>query len=213
MSRRALVALAPVLALGLAACGGGFTASGDALTESEVNDLAQAVAQGGFAGLGGIAAAPSRAPGAVATTVTETLSDTIPCGGGGAAALAGSLSVSGSQGSPNGSLGFNYTVTHLGCQVTAGGKTFTLNGDPNIKAQGDFNFSENTNTSTFSFNGSLDYNGKFDWTSSDGRAGACGVDLTSNYEFSFTSTTTTGTATLTGSVCGVTVNRSVSVTP
>lgn len=211
MSRRVLSALAPVLALGLAACGGGFTASGDPLVESEVQDLAAALAEGGFAGFGGFAGAPSRAPSMADANVTVALNDTIPCEGNGNVVVAGHLSVSGNQTGTSGTFGFDYTVAHHGCQITTtNGKTFTINGDPNLKAQGDFTFTSGTNTETFQ--GSLSYDGKFNWTSSDGRAGACGVDLAANYDFTF-STTTTGTATLTGSVCGVSVNRSLSVTP
>jgi hypothetical protein len=211
MSKRALFALAPVLALGLAACGGGFTASGDPVTESEAADLAQGLVQGGFAGFGSFAGAPSRAPSATATNVTITLNDTAPCEGGGTVALNGSMTANVDQSGNSGTFGFNYTVAPSGCQITTGGgKTFTINGDPNLKAQGDFTFSSGTNSETFQ--GSLSYNGKFKWTSSDGRAGACGVDLTANYNFTF-ATTATGTATMSGTVCGVTVNRSVSVTP
>ena len=210
MSKRVLFGLAPMLALGLAACGSGFTSSGDLLNATEANELAEALVEGGAAGLSGFgAAAPSRAPGAVATTISEAIHDTIPCTGGDVV-LDGNASVTGSQGSSSVTVGFNYTVTHQGCQLPAGGKTFTVNGDPNIKAQGDFTLTAGTSSSTF--DGSLSYNGKFDWTSSDSRAGICGVDLTANYDFTF-GTSTTGSATLTGSVCGVSVNRQITVTP
>ena len=211
MSKRVWLGLAPVLVLGLVACGGGFTSSGDPLSGTEANDLAAALVEGGAAGLGGFgAAAPSRAPGAVATTISQAIHDTIPCTGGDLA-LDGNASVTGSQGSSTITVGFDYTVAHHGCQLPAGGKTFTINGDPNIKAQGDFTLTSGTTSS--SFNGSLSYGGKFDWTSSDSRAGVCGVDLTANYDFTFGGTTTTGSATLTGSVCGVSVNRQITVTP
>jgi hypothetical protein len=115
------------------------------------------------------------------------------------------------QSGTSGTFGFNYTVTPSGCHVASGDKTFTITGDPNLQAKGDFNFSSGAEVSTFQ--GSLSYDGKFNWTSSDGRAGACGVDLTANYDFSIGGTTTSGSATLSGTVCGVSVNRSVSVTP
>jgi hypothetical protein len=206
-----LFALAPILALGLAACGGGFTASGDPLTESEAADLAAGLVEGGFAGFGSFAGAPSRAPSATATNVTVTLNDTAPCEGGGTVALNGSMTANVDQSGNSGTFGFNYTVTPSGCKTTSGDKTFTISGDPNLKAKGDFSFSSGTNSSTFE--GSLTYNGKFSWTSSDGRAGSCGVDLTANYDFTFGGITATGSASVSGTVCGVTVNRSVSVTP
>jgi len=52
MSRmRSLSGLAAALALGLAGCGD-FTSSGDPLSESEAAALAEALAEGGFAGFG-----------------------------------------------------------------------------------------------------------------------------------------------------------------
>jgi hypothetical protein len=206
-----LLALAPVLALGVAACGGGFTASGDPLTESEAADLAAGLVEGGFAGFGSFAGAPGKAPSMPAATVTISLDDTAPCEGGGTVALKGSMTVSGNESGTSGTFGFDYTVTPSGCKTTSGDKTFTISGDPNLKVKGDFSFSSGTETETFE--GSLSYDGKFNWTSSDGRAGACGVDLSANYDFTVGGTTATGSATLSGTVCGVTVNRSVSVTP
>jgi hypothetical protein len=213
MSKRVLFGLAPVLALGLAACGSGFTSSGDPLTESEAADLAQGLANGGFAGFGSFAA-PAGAPGAAATNVTISLNNSAPCDGGGTVAFNGSMTANVNQAATSGTFGFNYTVVPTACQITtSNSKTFTLTGDPNLKAQGDFTFTAGSSTETFQ--GSLSYNGKFDWTSSDARAGVCGVDLAANYDFSFSTTggAPTGTATLSGTVCGVTVNRSVSVTP
>ncbi len=206
MSNHVVSYLAPVLALGLAACGGGFTASGDVPSADEVNDLAQALAQGGFAGFGSVAGAPSRAP---AVSGTSTIDYTGPCNGGGTVKLAGSMTANVNQTTNSGTIDFNYTFAPSGCQVTtAGGKTFTITSDPNLKVDGNFSFSSGT---TSTFQGSLGYNGKFNWTSSDGRAGACGVDLTANYDFSFSSTSSTGSATLSGTVCGVTVTKTVNV--
>ncbi len=214
MSRRILFGLAPVLALGLAACGGSFTSSGDALAPTEAQDLAAGLVEGGFAGFGSFAGAPARAPSLAATNVTVTINNTAPCDGGGTVALNGSMTANVNQTGSSGTFGFNYTVAPSGCQVTtSGGKVFTINGDPNLKTQGDFTFS--TSGTTESIEGSLNYSGKFGWTSSDGRAGACGVDLTVNYNFTFSTSgaAPTGSATLSGTVCGVSVSRSVSVTP
>jgi hypothetical protein len=147
---------------------------------------------------------------APATNVTITLNDSSPCDGGGTVTINGTMSVSANDAGTSGTMSFNYTVAPSGCQVTtSGGKTFTITGDPNMKADGDFTFTEGETSS--SFEGSLNYNGKFSWTSSDGRAGSCGVDLTSNYNFSFGTSGSSGSATLSGSVCGVSVNRTVTV--
>jgi len=197
--------LAAALALGLAACGD-FTSSGDPLSESEAADLAAEIVEGGFVGFGAQGAAPQGAPGEAAARVTITLNDTAPCDGGGTVAVAGTMTADVNQTTGAGTFEFNYSVAPSACQVTtSGGKTFTLTGDPNIQVQGNFNWSET------SADGSLTYDGKFKWTSSDGRSGACGVNLEATYDFNFGTTGSSGTATLSGSVCGVTVNRTISV--
>ncbi len=214
MSRvRFLSGLSAALAFGLAACGGDTTSTGDPLTEAEAAELAEAIAEGGFAGFGGFAAPAMRAPGETAANVTVALNDTYPCddaGGTGTVTIAGSLTVNVNDQTGAGTFGFNYTVAPHGCQVTtSGGKVFTLDGDPNIKVTGDFSFSETTGGS--SFEGTLNYDGSFAWESSDGRSGTCGVNLDATYDFNFSSTGGSGSATLTGTVCGVTVNRTFSV--
>lgn len=206
MSRmRVMSGLFAAAAVGLAACGGDFTSSGDPLTQAEAEELANALAEGGFAGLGGLAA-PPRANGATDKTaerVTITLNDTAPCEGGGTVVLNGSLTADVNQTTGVGTITYNYTVAPSGCEVTTeGGTVFTLTGDPNIRATGDFNWSET------SLDGSLDYDGKFTWDADDGRAGACGVNL--SVEYTINMTNGSGSATMTGDVCGVTVNRTIS---
>lgn len=210
MSRvRILFGLSAALAFGLAACSD-FTSSGDPLSETEAAELAEALVAEGFAGFGSFGAAPMGAPGESAERVTITLDDTAPCEGGGTVTLKGSMTADFNQTTGAGTFEFNYTVAPSGCEVaTSGGKVFTITGDPNIKATGDFSWSETSTGS--SFEGSLTYEGKFKWESSDGRAGACGVDLKANYDFNISGTGSSGSATLSGSVCGVTVNRTVSV--
>ncbi|MBI2071872.1 MAG: hypothetical protein HYT81_02340 [Gemmatimonadetes bacterium] len=204
-----LSGLSVALALGLAACGGDFTSSGDSLTESEAAELAEELAEGGFVGFGGQAAAPMGAPGEAAARVTIILSDTYPCdegGGTGTVAVAGSMTADINETTGTGTFEFNYTIAPHGCQVTtSGGKVFTLDGDPNLGVAGNFTWSQT------SAEGTLTYDGRFKWEASDGRAGACGVDLTANYDFNFSSTGSSGSATVSGTVCGVTVNRTVSV--
>lgn len=211
MSRiRVMSGLFAAAAVGLAACGGDTTSTGDPLTEAEAAELASSLVEGGFVGFGG-AAAPARAPGEALANVTVTLNDTYPCDedggtGTGTVTVAGSMTINVNDQTGAGTFGFNYTVAPHGCQVTTtGGKVFTLDGDPNIKVTGDFTWSET------SAEGTLNYNGKFAWESSDGRSGACGVDLDATYDFAFSGTGSSGSATLTGTVCGVSVNRTVSV--
>jgi len=210
MSRvRMLAGLSAGLALGLAACSD-FTSSGDVLTDAEAAEMAEALVEGTFAGFGNFEAAPSGAPGQTDARITDTFSHSAPCEGGGTVALNGSLAYNVNQADSSVTIEFDYTVAPSGCQVTsAGGTTFTLTGDPNLRVNGDFSFDASATGGTFE--GSLNYGGKFTWEASDGRAGACGVDLTANYEFTWGTTTTSGSASVTGSVCGVTVSRTVTV--
>lgn len=211
MSRvRVLSGLSAAVAIGLTACSD-FTSSGDPLSEGEATELAEVLVGQGFAGFSGFgAAAPMGAPANTDAKVTISIDDSGPCEGGGTVALAGSMTVEANDAGTSGTLTFNYTVAPAGCEVTTtGGQVFTLTGDPNIKATGDFTFS-GTDTGG-AFEGSLNYDGKFAWESSDGRSGACGVNLKAEYNFSFSGTGSSGSATLTGSVCGVTVNRTISV--
>ena len=210
-SKRFLSGLSAALAIGLAACGGDTTGTGDPLTESEAADLAAALAEGGFVGFGAQGAAPMGAPGAEAATITVTLNETHPCndaGGTGTVTIAGTQSADVNQTTGAGSFTFNYTLTPHGCTIeTSGDKVFTIDGDPNLKVGGEFDFTET------SASGTLNYEGKFAWDASDGRAGACGVDLTSNYEFTFSGTgASSASVTVSGSVCGVSVNRTVTYT-
>lgn len=210
---RAMSGWCAAAALGLAACGGDFTSSGDPLSESEATDLGQALVEQGFVGLGGLSASPpAGAPGAnekAAGRVTVTLNDTAPCEGGGTVALAGKLTGDFNQTTGAGTITYDYTVAPAACKVTTtGGKVFTLTGEPNLKATGDFNWSST------SLKGSLSYDGKFQWESADSRSGSCGVNLSAKYEMTINSNTgaTSGSATISGEVCGITVNRTVQFT-
>lgn len=183
-----------------------FTASGDPLSDAEASALAAAIVGQGFPGLGGIGAAPAPGmPGAAAAAaekVTINLNDSGPCQGGGTVALVGQLTADVNQESRTGSLEYDFTLTPAGCVVTAeGGATFTLTGDPNVRGEGKLDWS------TTSFSGSLKYSGKFLWQSA-GRSGACGVDLEASLNLT-SGTSSSASASLSGSVCGVSVNRSV----
>jgi hypothetical protein len=207
MNRIAIIASLYAV-VGLTACKD-FTASGDPLTQAEANALAEAIMNEGFPGTGGVGTAPAAAPGAQAAPadrITITLNTSGPCEGGGTVGLAGSMTFDGSQQTQTGTLEYDFTMTPNACVVTAeGNKTFTLTGDPNLRAEGSMDFSPT------GFQGDFTYKGKFAWTSSDGRAGACGVNLESHVAISGNGTSGTASATLTGSVCGVTVNKNVTI--
>jgi hypothetical protein len=203
---RGLFALCAVV-LGLAACGE-FTASGDPLTEAEVGELAAAIANEGFVGFGDVTGAPAAAPGATsepALRIMITLNESVPCDGGGTATVVGTMTADINEQTQTGTFEFDYTLTPHGCHVeTESDDVYTLTGDPNLQAQGEFNWSPT------GFDGSLNYEGKFKWETGD-RAGACAFTLTARFQVSMDPETgvTTGTVTITGEICGVTVNRTV----
>lgn len=207
MSRMRVAAGFCALVLSAAACGD-FTSSGDPLNEAEAAELAEAVAADGFAGFAGVAA-PAQSPAGqdeAAARITLTLNETGPCENDvGTATIAGSVTANFDDQAETGTVEFNYTLTPNGCQVvTEAAKVFTLDGDPNVKVEGTFNWTPT------SIDGSLAYDGKIKWEEGT-RAGACGVKLDVTYEFSSQGTTISGSASVAGQVCGVSINRTIEV--
>ena len=203
-----LVPMTALFALALSACSE-FSSTGDPLSEVEASDLAGALVGQGFPGFGGVgeaaphAAAPSGSSAAPAEKLTITINDSGPCQGGGSVALAGTLTADVNQQAQTGSLEYKYTVSPNACVITTqGGKTFTLTGDPNLSGEGKLDLT------AASFKGTLKYEGKFNWTG-DSREGVCGVNLEAKFDLSFTSVNRS--ASVTGKVCGVSVNRSVTI--
>src|SRR6185436_4267024 len=156
-----------------------FTSSGDVLNQAEASALAGAIVGQGFPGTGSVTAAPPvgiaatpAASSAPAAKITVNINDSGPCQGGGTIAVTGTLTADVSEANHTGTLEYKLAVAPNGCIVPGeGGKTFTLTGDPNLRGEGKLQWSATT------FSGELNYSGKFNWTGSDGRSGACGVDL------------------------------------
>ena len=102
------------------------------------------------------------------------------------------------------------TLTPSGCTFTGGGATFVLESNPGLAQTGsvvlvleDFSFSINITSS-----------GSFSWTSGT-RSGSCDLDNTITSEISMVDSALSGaipTATITGSVCGLSVNRDIELT-
>ncbi|HXV85730.1 MAG TPA: hypothetical protein VD793_03475 [Gemmatimonadales bacterium] len=207
MTPMRLLSAVSAAALGLSACSS-FTASGDPLTEAEANELAGVIVQHGFVGFDPPAGAPAAAPGEAgeaADRVTVEFSDVVPCEGGGNVAFAGQLSADVNQEAQTGTFQFDYTVAPAACEVTSESDlVFTLTGDPNVRAQGEFNWSPSA------FDGALGYDGKIRWETADGRSGACGIDLSSEFDVAVTTDASTGSVQVSGKVCGLTINRTVS---
>ena len=102
------------------------------------------------------------------------------------------------------------TLTPSGCTFTGGGTTFVLDSNPGLAQTGsvilvleDFSFSINIMSS-----------GSFNWTSGT-RSGSCDLDNAITAEISMVDAALSGaipTATITGSVCGLSVNRDIELT-
>ncbi len=92
------------------------------------------------------------------------------------------------------------SVTHQACTFVAGGVTLTVDGEPNIAFDGRLT-AENGNVGPYS----VTYDGRFGWAASDGRDGHCVVDLDAVTNFVDRQRTVTGT------VCGHSVQRIVSL--
>jgi len=107
-------------------------------------------------------------------------------------------------------LEMTYTLAPSGCTYTGGGTTFVLDSNPGLAQTGsviavleDFSFSINITSS-----------GSFNWTSGT-RSGSCDLDNTITSEISMVDAALSGaipTATVTGSVCGLSVNRDIELT-
>ncbi len=204
MRYRGVPFLSPLLLLGLAACGDA-SSSGDPLTEAEAAELAAAIAEAGF--FAPPTGAGQQSPANPADRITITINETAPCEAGGTAAVSGSMTVDYNEQTGAGTMTLSFTMAPSNCGVrTESGKLFTLSGDPNLKLNGQFTFTQT------SFGGSTTYEGGFRWRSDDGRAGSCRVDMQANYDFNVTETSMSGTATVSGQVCGHRVNRTITVT-
>lgn len=193
----------PLLTLAgfIAACGDGPTNSGDTLTQQQAEELAGVVIEYGFAGFGGVANAAQG--GGAMQSISYDVDDSGPCPDGGTVALKGSINIDVSANQTDATLGYDYTITHNSCKATGeNGTVFTLSGDPNVKATGTMNFHQDTG-----IDGSLNYDGGVSWMA-EGMSGTCAMDLSANFDFSAAGT---GSATVSGNVCGISINRSVTV--
>ena len=200
--------LALALGLGVAACGDSVTAtSGDTITSAEASELANAIVAAADFGFSALGPAPAAAPGAEAGSagsITITIDQTGECDGGGSVAVKGKVTANINDAQTSGSLSFDYTLAPSACDVqTQAGTVFTLTGNPNVGVSGDFSFGNQQ------YSGGLSYDGGFDWSADDGRSGTCGIGLDANFDLD--ATNLTGSASVSGKVCNISVNNSVSV--
>jgi hypothetical protein len=172
---RTVRTFAVIVGLGLAAngCGDGVTDStGDPLTQEEAFAI---YAELQFAVSDALSAQGSAAAGSGAMLVTPITPVTGSCGGGGTVTVTGDVDDNIDPQSGLGTISFTLTETVDDCIVQTTGANFTVNGSPNIVVAGDLTVGEN------SLGGTYDMGGGFAYTSDDGRAGTCGVDVSLNF--------------------------------
>lgn len=194
-----LIGLTTTLALTVAACGGDPTGvdSGDQLTATEV--AAVLAAFGSAFDLAGTGAQPApmfgpAGAGAARTPIpfSESFDESVPCD-------SGTVQVSGSVSGSVDDVTFDMDITMdvsmdpNGCVVSDGTNTFTLDGAPRINLL--LTIVSTPNALTVSGTET----GGFSFTSSDGRAGSCALDVT----FSVITGDTGISSTVTGTICGL----------
>ncbi len=197
--------------LALTACESSTEPEEDRMTQDEANALVQGLYGGSLLAYGGILlqADPEMLtlvpPGAPLPLEAAT-----PCTEGGEAGFSGSATISIDEARGSLEVELSGTLTPSGCTFTGSGATFVLDSDPGLAQTGsvilvleDFSFSINITSS-----------GSFSWTSGT-RSGSCDLDNTITSEISMVDAALSGaipTATITGSVCGLSVNRDIELT-
>ena len=206
-----LVLLLVPTTLALTACESSTEPDGDQMTQDEANALVQGLYGGSLLAYGGILlqADPDMLT-VVPPGAPLPLDAAAPCADGGEAAFSGTATISIDEARGSLEVELSGTLIPSGCTFTGGGATFVLDSNPGLAQTGsvilvleDFSFSINITSS-----------GSFIWTSGT-RSGSCDLDNTITSEISMVDAALSGaipTATITGSVCGLSVNRDIELT-
>ena len=202
MNSRIVRSIALAAVFGLGACGDDPVASGDPLSEAEVQDLAAVLLGAAFQGSlgGGFAPAAVDGPQGAPYSYSGSVNTTVPCPMGGNVALSGDASISGDDETQESVISYDVTQSHNGCVIEApSGLVFTLTSDMSL------NFDAESNPEGFSWTGSI--SGSVDWEAEDRQ-----VSCTVNYSFdgSVGTEASTVTATASGQVCGTSVSEEFS---
>ncbi|MEX2473192.1 MAG: hypothetical protein WEA34_13475 [Gemmatimonadota bacterium] len=194
------VALAMLVAV--TACGDSATEVVGDLSQAEAEALAEVVGSTVFSSttseMPGAQGAPARTP----ISGSESVSATVPCELGGTVGVDGSLEYSGDTETVINAT-FGLTQVHNGCVAESqDGIRFTLDGAPDVTSNVSMTVGENE----LSMEGT--YGGAVDW-STDGREGTCSLDVSLSVDMS--GMAESGSVSMSGTVCGVTFQRSVTV--
>lgn len=203
MNRRTLALLGTVLVLG--ACSDDPAGpTGDRLTRAEAALIAGDVTAKGDV----VTAMPQMSASGVESstagiprTFSQDLNITIECPLGGQVQQVYSVDATMDLDAGNFSLDVTGTQQHMACAVRHNGVTITLDGDPDIDMEahvGTVNHHPQAHT--------LEINGAFKWTASDGRSGTCPINLDAVTNFA------ARTRTVAGTVCGHSYNETTSWT-
>lgn len=188
-----ITAMLLLLAVGAFACsdstGTVGVTDGDPLTEQESTALLVEL-MNVFGGFG--AASPLASPTAD-IPVNESLDESSDCPGGGSVRLHGNVNGTVNDETFAMDLEFHFTEEINACGVYHNEMLFVMNGAPDLTWSGDYMYSQESLTGTFSLKGGFAY------TAEDDRSGSCGIDLNVNF--------TTGTAS--GTLCDRSYDQSV----
>ncbi len=183
--------------MAVAACGGDGptgTNSGDELTQAEIqavfNELGTAMASFG------LGEPPSAGPSASAGSVPfeADFNQSAACTEAGTVSLRGSVNGDFDDETNVGDMSMDLFLDFNACQFSSETTTFTVDGDPEIQFMADLAFT----STTVSIEGFQQ--GGFRFSTSDGRAGSCAIDLT--FSSSLNSETSEVSSTVSGTVCG-----------
>jgi hypothetical protein len=204
-SRYTTLACAAAL-FGIAACNSA-TAVDDSITQADVNQLASDVDALSMATLGDAGASPffpgfsvsasGLAPSPAVTLVNRTFTNTHACPGGGTVTISGTTIGTSDPVAHNLAVNTVATKTDAACAFNSRRGLLTITGNPNVKL-----------TSTIAVAAAKPVGpqtqtqkGSFTWTRGT-RSGTCDVDIASVFN------PTAGTFTVTGTMCGRTINVS-----
>ena len=203
--RLPLIMLLAQTTLALAACGDDSAGPDeDQMTQDEANALARALYGGELLTFSqDLSAVQDIPPG-----VTLPVESTLRCQGGGQATFSGQASSFVTAAGDSLGMRLSGVLIPTACVVSGDGVTFTLDGMPGIEQEGSVAIALATFTTVLDFTAS----GSVNWTSGT-RAGNCGVDTAINavIEISLDPSAPPPTATVTGSLCGRTIDRAITL--
>lgn len=201
MNRIHVRGVAFAMSMAVAACGDSATEVVGDLSQAEAEALAEVVGSTVFSSASAVPEAEG-APGRTPVSGSQSINTTVDCELGGTVGVDGNLEYSGDTETTVNAT-FELTQVHNGCVAESqDGIRFILDGAPDVTSNVSLTLSENE----LSLEGT--YGGAVDW-STDGREGNCSLNVTLSVDMS--GTAESGSASMSGTVCGVAFQKSVTV--